>query len=102
MPQAVIEIRLISAKIEFRLLGHADGAACDIDVFRKRPTYHLGLLMDFFEHEVAVLTLMDNDGRRSDFRRQTLHGFAVGVQGTNSFPRNECDVAVFQVADHVC
>ena len=38
---------------EFRLLWHADGAACDINVFCQRPAHHLRLLMDFLEHEVG-------------------------------------------------
>ena len=50
---------------------------------------------------MAMLALMDDDGGLGDFSRRPLQVFAVGAEKVASFPRDDCNVAVFQVADHV-
>jgi len=48
-----------------------------------------------------MLALMDEDGRSSDFGWQASYVFALCIEKVDSLPRNDCDVTVFQVADHV-
>jgi len=78
-----------------------DRAAGDVNVLDERLTNHPRLFVNLFDHKVPMLTFLDEDGRSSDFSRRALHIFAPRIEKIDSLPRDDCDVTVFQVADHV-
>ena len=89
------------AKIQFRQTGHVDPAARDINVLCERLANHPRLFVNFLEHKVPVLALVGGDGRGGDPGWRTLKVFAFHIEKIDSLPRDHCEVAVFQVTDHV-
>jgi hypothetical protein len=57
--------------------------------------------MNFLEHKVPMSALLDEDSRAGDFGRRASQVFALRVDKIDSLPRDDRDVTVFQVADHV-
>jgi len=88
-------------KIQLHGFRHFDRAAGDINVLRKGLADHTWLFMIFFEHKVQMLALLNEDGRAGDFGRRASQVFALRIDKIDSLPRDDCDVTVFQVADHV-
>jgi len=57
--------------------------------------------VNLFDHKVPMLAFVNEDGRSSDFGWRASHVFALRIEKIDSLPRDDCDVTVFQVADHV-
>ena len=89
------------AKIQFHVSRHFDRAAGDINVLCERLADHPRLFVNFFEHKVPMLAFLDQHGRADDFGWRASQVFALGIEKVNSLPRDDSDVTVFQVADHV-
>src|SRR5262249_57484137 len=51
------------AEIEGQRLRQFDPARREVDVVGERVTDHLGLLVDFLRHEMAVITLIEQERR---------------------------------------
>jgi len=88
-------------KIQFHDFRYVDRAAGDINALCERLADHTWLFMNFFEHKVPMPALLNEDGRAGDFGRRASQVFALRIEKVDSLPRDDSDVTVFQVADHV-
>jgi hypothetical protein len=57
--------------------------------------------VNFFDHKVSMRAFLDEAGRSGDFGWRASQVFALRIEKVDSLPRDDCDVTVFQVADHV-
>jgi hypothetical protein len=88
-------------KIQCHVFRYFDRAAGDIDVLCERLADHPRLFVNFFGHKVPMLAFVDEDGRAGDLGWQASQVFALRIEKVDSLTRDDCDVTVFQVADHV-
>jgi hypothetical protein len=91
-------IDIVKIRFHFRCFDHAAGY---INVLCERLADHPRLFVNFFDHKVPMLAFLDEDGRAGDFGWRASHVFALRVKKVDSRPRDDRDVTVFQVADHV-
>jgi hypothetical protein len=59
------------------------------------------LLVNLFDHKVPMLAFLDEYGRTGEFGWRASHVFALRIEKVDSLPRDDSDVTIFQVADHV-
>ncbi len=72
-----------------------------VDVMGERVADHFRLLVDFLGHEVLVIALVHQLGRRSGFDHRPLDRVTLLVADLDALVRHHRPVAVFQVTDGV-
>jgi hypothetical protein len=88
-------------KIQFHDFRYVDRAAGDINALCERLADYPRLLVNLFDHKVTMLAFLDEYGRTGEFGWRASHVFALRIEKVDSLPRDDSDVTIFQVADHV-
>ena len=78
-----------------------DALVRHVEIVRQRMADHLGLLVDFLRHEVAVIALVDQHGRSLGEAHGPLDPMAVMVVDLDGLPRQRGPVAVLEIGDAV-
>jgi hypothetical protein len=84
---------------QFQRQRHALGR--HVDVARQRMADHLGLLVNFLGHEMAIIGLVDQERRGAGFQHLAVHHRAVLVIDHADFAGQDHPVAVLEIADGI-
>ncbi len=87
------------AEIERQRLRQFDPALGEVDVVGERMADHLGLLVDFLRHEVAVIAFIEQERRSAGADRRSRHGLAGGVPDAGAATPHDDAVAVLQIGN---
>ena len=88
-------------EIERQLHRQRDPLVAHVEIVRQRMAHDLGLLVDFLRHEMAMVALVDQEGRGIRFQHRALDRLAVGVVHLDALARHHRPVAVLKIADGV-
>ena len=86
-------------EIERQRLGQGDPAIGEVDVMGQRAAHHLGLLVDFLGHEVAVVAFLDPVGLGDDALALARDRVAVDVADRGALAGQHRPVALLQIGD---
>ena len=101
MPQAEIADPLDLLEIERQRHRQRHALVRHVEIMRERVADHLGLLVDFLRHEMAMIALVDQERRGGRFQHRALDHLAVGVVHLDALARHHRPVAVFEIGDRV-
>jgi hypothetical protein len=73
----------------------------EVDVSRERVADHLGLLVNFLGHEMAVIALVDEKRRGERAGDRALDRAAVAAANGDAFARQHRPIAVFKIGDGI-
>ena len=88
-------------EVERQLHRQRDTHSRHVEIVRKRMADHLGLLVDFLRHEMAVIAFVDQERGRIRLEHRALDELPCGVVDLGAAAGDDGPVAIFQVADRV-
>ena len=86
-------------EIERQRGGQPDSRCGEIDVMGERVGDHLGLLEDFLRHEMAVIALVDQEGRSRGADDRPRHHFAGGVLNHHAAASDHGKITILKVGE---
>ena len=89
------------AKPQFHVVRDFDRAAGDIDVLGERLANHARLFMNFLDHKVPMLAFLSENRRAGDLGWRAPQALALRIEKRDSLPRDDRNITVIQVVDHV-